>query len=198
MNGLMTHNRYLAPKWRAYVTPGDQAFVFSNGIKVASFWELKQALLTLPEDVVNHHVREGQNDIANWVEAVVGDKDMAEEMRKYNHRWGLIVALERQMMRTLELPSYVAKRWLRKASSSFVFSSGEEVKSIEELGQILDKLTDETISFHCERYPNDMAVWMVDVVGDYELAELLNEATSRMQMKRFVDDHLEMLKEAAE
>jgi len=187
----------MAPKWRAYVS-GDDAFGFSNGVRVASFWELKQALLTLPEDVINNNVGEGKNDIAAWVESVLGDKEMAEEMRKYSHRWGMIVALERQMMRTLELPDYVARRWMRKVDRPFSFMSGEVVGSIEDLGQMLEKLSDETIAFHCERYPNDMAVWVVDIVGDYELAELLNEATSRMQMKRFVDDHLEMLKEAAE
>ena len=41
-------------------------------------------------------------------------------------------------------------------------------------------------------------MWVVDIVGDYELAELLTEATSREQMQRYVEDHLEMLREAAE
>jgi hypothetical protein len=198
MNTLTTHNRYMTPKWRAYVTPGDKAFTFSNGIKVASMWELKQALLSLPEDIVMDHIREDANDIAIWVEHVVGDVDLADEMKKYNHRWGLIVALERQMMRTLELPDFVAKRWLQKAENGFTFVSGEKVSSVEELRDALEKVSDDTIAFHCERFPNDMAVWVIDIIGDYELAELLNEATSRQQMQRFVADHVEMLRDATE
>ncbi len=189
---------YVAPKWRAYVTPSESAFAFANGIKVASMWELKQALLTLPEDVVVAHVGSKSNDIADWVEKIVGDGELAEEMRKYNHRWGLIVALERQMMRTLDLPNFVAKRWLAKAHNKFSFVSGEQVASLEELAKTLAKVSDETVTFHCERHPNDMAMWVVDIIGDYELAEMLTEATSREQMLRYVEDHLEMLKEAAE
>lgn len=198
MNGLLTHNRYMTPKWRAYVTPGEKAFVFANGMRAASMWELKQALLTLPEDVVMQHVSEERNDLADWTQHVVGDGELAEELRKYNHRWGLIVALERQMMRTLELPSFVAERWLARVDRPFTFVSGEEVYSVEELGNVLEKVSDETIRFHCERFPNDMAVWTVDIIGDYELAELLNEASSRQQMQRFVADHVEMLKDAVE
>lgn len=189
---------YMSPKWRAYVTPNDRSFTFANGIKVASMWELKQALLTLPEDIIVHHVRDEQNDIATWVEHVVGDKEMADEMRKYKHRWGMIVALERQMMRTVDLPDFVAKRWTAKVDNGFTFMSGEVVNSLAELASAFGKITDETVAFHCERHPNDMAVWVLDIIGDYVLAEMLTEATSRLQMQRNVEDHLEMLAEASE
>jgi len=159
---------------------------------------MKQALLNLPEEVINHHLRDGENDIANWVESVVEDRELAQEFRKYQHRWGLIVALERQMMRTLELPAYVAARWLLEGDSEFVFVSGEKVRSVYELKETLTKVSDETIAFHCERHPNDVAVWVADVIGDYELADLLEEAVNRTQMQRFVEDHVVMLEDARE
>lgn len=172
--------------------------MFHDGSSVGSLWSLKQALLRLPEDIILHHIRPGTNDIANWVETVIGDKVLAEELRKYNHRWGLIVALERHMMRTLNIPHYLAQRWLQPTESSFTFSSGEIVSSLVELRDTLQLITDETASFHRERVPNDISVWVSDIIGDYDLGELLNEAHSRLQMHRFVADHIEMLEEAAQ
>jgi hypothetical protein len=196
MNSL-PHIRYLAPKWQAYITQPEKSFVFANGVVVRSLWELKEALLTLPEDIVNNHVNNSRNDFANWVEFVVGDKELGEEMRRYNHRWGMIVTMERQLMRTLSLPHYVAQRWLGKAPRPFVFVSGEQANSLEELAVTLNKVSEETVAFHNERVPNDIVVWVMDVVGDYELAEILSECSSRQQMTRIVEDHLAMLKEAA-
>ena len=190
-------NRYLAPKWLAYVTTENEKFVFVNGLRVKSMWELKQALLVLPEEVIRHHVTEERNDIATWVKDVIGDKELAKGLQKQTHRWGLIVALERQMMRTVKLPGYVAQRWLAPAKAPFTFASGETAGSLEELVKALKKVSDEVVSFHKERQPNDIAVWVQDTIGDYELAEMVEEATGRWQMERYVDDHVAMLKEAA-
>ena len=191
-------HRYTEPKWQAFVTPESKAFVFSNGYKVRSIWELKQALATLPEDEVRKYVNPETNSIADWVQDTVKDEELADALRKYDHRWGLIVALERQMMRTMNLPHYVALRWLGKAEYDFTFVSGEKVHTLEELAQSLGKVTDETVQFHMERVPNDISRWVTEVVGDYILGEILEEASNRDQMRRFVEDHLVMLKEASE
>jgi hypothetical protein len=197
MYNFIAH-RYSEPKWQAYVTPSNKAFTFSDNTSVSSLLELKHALSALPEDVVMGHIGEKNNDIVNWVEFVVGDKELAEELRKYNHRWGMLVALERQMMRTLSLPSYVAKRWLSGTELRFTFVSGETVSSLEDLSKTLGIITDATVEFHGERVPNDISKWVADVIGDYQLAEILEESSNREQMKRSIDDHIDMLKEAAE
>ena len=189
-------SEYLSPKWQAYVTPYSRYFTFANGTSVGSMWELKQALLNLPEDIIMHHLRGQDNDIASWAEKVVGDADLGHELRRYQHRWGLIVALERQMMRTLFLPHFVARRWLAKVDQPFQFVDGRSVQSLEELKDILASVEDEVVAFHCERNPNDVAVWVADIIGDYELADLLEEVTTRSQMERIITDHLEMLVEA--
>ena len=111
------------------------------------------------------------------VEFVILDKDLARTLRKQSHRWGLIVSLERQMMRTLNLPVYVAKRWLDSASSPLQFTSGEIVNSLKELASILEQVSDETINYHLERVPNDIAQWVHYNIGDYLLSELLEEAS---------------------
>lgn len=198
MHDLIIPARYLAPKWQAYVTPKSNNFVFSDGSVINTLWSLKQSLLRLPEDIINHHIHDDENnDIANWVEFSVGDIELATELKKYNHRWGLIVALERHMMRTVDLPEYLAKRWLSEMTDTFTFSSGEQVNSLYILRDTLQQVSDDVINFHKERKPNDISVWVADIVGDYELGDLIDEASSRIQMHRFVADHIEMLEEAA-
>jgi hypothetical protein len=190
-------SRYAEPKWQAYVTPESKAFTFASGTRIRSLYELKQALSNEGEDIIAGHLADGKNDLADWVQNIIGDAGLAEDMRRYNHRWGLIVALERHLMRTLSMPPYVAHRWLDKAQFPFTFVSGETIQSLDELNHTLQKISDETVVFHRERVPNDISKWIMDVVGDYQLAEMLEEATNRLQMIHFLEDHLDMLREAA-
>jgi hypothetical protein len=187
--------RYSEPKWQAFITEIEKQFRFINGVQINSLFELKQALLTLPEEVITHHVNDNNNDLANWVEFVCNHKQLAEAMRQYQHRWGMIVALEREQMRTLNLPPFVAHYWLRQVDLPFTFVSGETVKSLADLKTALEQVNDETIQFHLEREPNDIAKWVNDIIGDYELSELLAESTNHLQMSRFVEDHLIKLEE---
>jgi hypothetical protein len=191
-------SRFAEPKWQAYITPEAKCFEFSSGRKIKSLYDLKVALTEESEDVIVEHLKEGKNDIADWVGNVLGDNELADDLRHYDHRWGLIVSLERHMMRSLSLPSYVAKRWLKPAEISFTFVSGQLFKSLEELLSMLKEVSDDTIAFHRERVPNDISKWMMDIIGDYQLAELIEESSNRIQMIHFVEDHIEMLKEAAQ
>lgn len=188
--------RYLTPKWQARVIPRSKAFRFNNGVTVSNLWELKQALRIVREDIIAEHVNQDHNDLADWIENTIQDKELAAEMRKTTNRWGLIVALEREMMRRVNLPHYVAARWLEKVDLPFYFQDGKSASSTEELQKVLEKTTDEVVQFHLEREPNDIAKWVNDIIGDYLLAEILAEGTSRQQMAIFVADHLEMLRDS--
>lgn len=188
--------RYSTPKWQAKVVALEKHFHFHEGPSVASLIELKAALNSVPDTVLKNHVNQEKHDIADWVQFVIGDVDLSSSLRKHTHRWGLIVALERQMMRTLNLPHYVAKRWLNPGSSPLKFISGESVSGLEELSSVLETVSDETIDYHLERVPNDVSQWVLLDIGDNQLAEMLEEASNRSQMQRFVADHVSMLKEA--
>jgi len=190
------NERYLAPKWQARVVPSKNAFTFKNGVVVNTIWELKQALRIIREDIIAEHVNKDKHELADWIEHQVGDDKLASDIRKTTHRWGMIVALERQMMRTLSLPRYVAQRWLSKVEYPFYFVDGTSCDSLESLKKALEKVTDETVLFHLERDPNDIAKWVDDIIGDYVIAGILSEATNRTQMLTFVSDHLIMLEEA--
>lgn len=188
--------RYLTPKWQARVTPRSKCFRFNNGVTVSNLWELKQALRIVREDIIAEHVNKDNNDIADWIENIVKDKELADSMRTNTNRWALIVALERAMMRTINLPNYVAARWLEKVELPFYFQDGKNADSLESLKDCLEKTDDRVIEFHLEREPNDIAKWVNDIIGDYQLAEILTESTNRQQMLTFISDHIEMLNDA--
>jgi hypothetical protein len=195
---IVVPKRYDTPKWQAPVIPADHAFIFADGTAIRTLFELKQALTTLDDHVIYQHVQGDRNDLASWVEHCVGDQELAQAFRSQNHRWGMIVTLERQMMRTLNLPPYVVSRWLSALAVPFTFVSGETVHSLTELKQALTSVSDDTVAFHLERYPNDLAQWVQDAAGDYELADLLTECTTRIQMANYTADHLEMLADAVQ
>ncbi len=185
--------RYLTPKWQARVIPSSKAFKFSNGVTVNNLWELKQSLRVVREDIINEHILGEVNDIANWVKNEIKDERLASELAKQNNRWGMIIALEREMMRTLNLPANVAQRWLNKTPWAFKFVDGTEADCLTTLRDALEKVSDETVAFHLEREPNDISKWINDITGDYILSEIISEAHNRKQMIAFLQDHLEML-----
>ena len=189
--------RYSQPKWQAKITEPEKQFRLSNGLTIASLFELKQALISIPENIIKSHSEEDHH-IANWIEHVIKDTDLADQMKNQHHRWGMIVTLERQQMRTLNLPPHVANYWLRQVDNPFTFVNGDTANSIAQLASVLGKIDDESIDFHLEREPNDIAIWIENVLGDYELSELVEESSNRAQMLHFVEDHLVKLRESAE
>jgi len=188
-------NRYAEPKWQAYVTPENQALSFESGRKVRSLYDLKKALAEESEDIIHQYISD--NKIVNFVKDNIKDQELADMLSKTNHRWGMIVALERHMMRSLSLPDYVAKRWLEPTDITFTFVSGQSANSLESITTVIKEISDESIAFHRERVPNDISKWIMDIIGDYQIAELLEEATNKTQMIHFLEDHIDMLKESA-
>lgn len=190
--------RYSQPKWQLKITEADKLLHFPSGLTISTPFELKTALMSAPESDIADLTAGSEHHIANWVEFVLKDQELAVVLREYNHRWGLIVALERQQMRTLNLPSHAAKYWLRSVKYPFTFVSNEEVDTLQNLEKVLEKVDDDSVAFHMERQPNDVAMWVLNVVGDYELAELLEESINRSQMHRNVSDHIQKLVDASE
>lgn len=196
MYTFMRNTQYLAPKWRAYVTPYDTGFSFSNGVVIGSLWDLKCALLTLDDTVISPHCSLGDHHLARWVADGIGDLPLASLLSAIDQRWGMVVALERHMMRTVNLPSYVAGRWLKSVSQPFRFMNGEEIINLSALQSAMHAIADDVLSFHYARFPNDLSAWLSDVVGDYYLSDSLLEASHKDQIQTIIDDHLSMLSEA--
>jgi hypothetical protein len=56
-------------------------FHLKNGRSLKSLEELYNAFQDMPEDEFNHHINPSKNDFANWIEHVLEDKDLADNLR---------------------------------------------------------------------------------------------------------------------
>ena len=72
----------------------DKAFVLSNNKRLRSIKDLLDYLPTMPEDVFNHHTKEGRNDFANWIKGVFEDKELAKLVAKSEDIDSLIITLK--------------------------------------------------------------------------------------------------------
>ena len=70
-----------AKRYLAVVTPEWKAFWFHKGPVVKSLKELLSALPKVPAQMFEHHVNSTKNDLAAWVKDVVGDADLAVELK---------------------------------------------------------------------------------------------------------------------
>lgn len=188
---------YLTPKWQAEVKPAYKAFETANGVVIENLWQLKQALLDLPNEILSQHVGKDFNHFAEWIDKAVWDHDLAKELRGSNQRWGMVVILERHQMRTLNLPPYLAARWLEPTEETFYLANGQYLKSLDELKHSLMSMDDNLFEQHVQFSPNDFANWVLGSIGDNQLAEILSETDNRKKMLIRLSDHLEMLHEAA-
>ena len=64
--------------------PVENHFVLHDGKKLKSIIDMVDEFKDMSIDVFNHHVNEGRNDFANWVDDVFKDKELAEELRRSN------------------------------------------------------------------------------------------------------------------
>ena len=53
------------------------------------------------------------------------------------------------------------------------------------------------IAKECGIARSTASIWVRDIIGNYELAGILEEAVYRTQMQRYTSDHIEMLEHAA-
>lgn len=60
------------------------SFWMNDGQILNSLVSLKDALVKMPTDLYEYHAGTGQDDFANWVEAVLGDANCADDLRKVN------------------------------------------------------------------------------------------------------------------
>lgn len=68
-----------ARKYLCDAAPG-QCFWVNNGPILKNLDELANALPEINDETFNHHVNREKNDFSNWVNEVVGDKKLANDL----------------------------------------------------------------------------------------------------------------------
>lgn len=62
--------------------PDDKKFWSMDGASYGNLFDLCNALKNMKKEVFEHHVSESKNDFANWVYDVIGDIELADNLRK--------------------------------------------------------------------------------------------------------------------
>ncbi|RLI92081.1 MAG: hypothetical protein DRO65_00515 [Candidatus Altiarchaeales archaeon] len=66
--------------------PEDKVFYVRNGHILRNLRDLVKELETMDFQTFHHHVNPEKNDFANWINDVIGDKTLANEIRKLKTR----------------------------------------------------------------------------------------------------------------
>lgn len=92
-----------------------------------------------------------------------------------------------------------AEHLLRSVSGQHTFKLhlGTEIRSLEELAELLDIMSDASFKHHVTAHKNDFANWVRDVVHDDELAQLLLPLKDRAETARVVKARVNALEHHA-
>jgi len=71
----------------------DKVFVLSNHKRLNSIMDLLGYLPGMPEEIFNHHTKQGRNDFANWIKGVFEEKELAKLVEKCDNTETLISTL---------------------------------------------------------------------------------------------------------
>lgn len=66
--------------------PGDKKFFCMDGTYLSSIEELSSYLKKVKAEVYKNHVNAEKNDFANWIYDVIGDVELANDLRKAKNR----------------------------------------------------------------------------------------------------------------
>ena len=93
-----------------------------------------------------------------------------------------------------------AAKYLREVSSDqcFWINNGQILKNLDELGNALGQMGDESYCYHANKEKNDFSRWVNDVIGDQKLANDLLSSKNREFAVKKVRSRLNSLKKKAE
>ncbi len=78
-------------------------------------------------------------------------------------------------------------------ANAFWCCDARTLKSMPELGEALNSMTDEAFDYHSKQQKNDFSKWVGDVVGDQKLARDLAGSSSRTQAAKRVQERIAFL-----
>ena len=94
--------------------------------------------------------------------------------------------LKAEVKKPAEVKKQGSKNHLEKVPETMVFwcHDGQIFDDLEKLMLGFDLMSDETFMFHANDYKNDFSCWIIDVIGDGELAEDIKKAKNKTEAKK--------------
>ncbi len=101
----------------------ENSFNLQNGGRLKNLRELAEALDIMPGEVFLHHVTEEKNDFVNWVNDVIGDKELAKEISKTRLRSIMLSKVANRVKKLnerLDEGTIPSQEFLRSGRTDFV------------------------------------------------------------------------------
>jgi hypothetical protein len=78
------------------------------------------------------------------------------------------------------------EKYLTKVPEAFVFwcHDGQVFRDINDLLTGFDLMSDETFGYHANDEKNDFSCWIIDIIGDIELAKEVKKTKTRHEAKK--------------
>ena len=95
-----------------------------------------------------------------------------------------------------EVKKPASKKFLEKVPGTMVFwcHDGQVFDDLEHLMMGFDMMSDETFLYHANEDKNDFFCWIIDVIGDGELAKDLKKAKDKTEAKKITQKRHKELK----
>jgi hypothetical protein len=149
-----------------------------------------------------HHVGREHNHFSNWVDNVITDRDLANQMSLVldKNPMRIIVAKRVNVLvfHAVRKPSgrEHARMALENAQlpeEHFIHTDGRAARNLWEMKELLDTSSDGEFAYHCSRMRNDFAEWVAETVLDFELARRIMGITDREDMAKAVAQRISEL-----
>ena len=72
----------------------------------------------------------------------------------------------------------------------FVLVSGQKVKNVKELADVLESLDETNFLHHVNEHRNDFANWIQDVFEEFDLAEKLKTSVDKKKTRMIIYKHI--------
>jgi len=147
----------------------------------------------MSDETLGTMVSDEYNYLASWVADAIGDSTLAAELQSRTARWELLSALESHMIRNLALPSYLGSRWLRSANNAFVINDQVSITNLIEAKEMLERDGNNELYANIKHNKHDFVNWVRYSVGDYILADMIEETENIEKNNSLIIDHIQML-----
>ena len=89
-----------------------------------------------------------------------------------------------------------ASKYLREVAPEqcFWINNGQILKNLDELGNALEQIGDESYSYHANKEKNDFSRWVNDIIGDKKLSNDLLSSKSRKSAVKKIRSRLNSLR----
>jgi len=184
------------------ISDSRRQFHTKDGQVITNLVELACYMKSCSDEIFKHYVSKEHNHLANWVDHVILDMDLANQMH---------LVLQRNPMKNIVIKRvnflvHNALRDVRRGEKArmvlqdavlpeelFVTIDGLVVRNIWELHEFLKSAKGHVFSYHVSNLKNDFSDWIAEVLMDFELAEQVLTAETQDEMTSLVGQRVSQL-----